>query len=186
MPILGHEPDLFPETLLEEGLPAVSDVSWYAMYTLSRREKDLMRRLKAQNIAYYGPMAPTRKRSPAGRVRVSYLPLFTGYVFVCGTPVDRYNAVATGCISKCLDVLDPDELREDLKQIRLLIEKGGDVRPEPKPMVGRPARVISGPMMGAEGTVSQVLSRHRLTVLVTFMQQGASVTVDEADLEFLD
>ncbi len=185
MPILAHEPDLYPETLLERDI-AADQVNWYAMYTISRREKDLMRRLRAQNIAYYGPMAEFRKRSPAGRIRVSYLPLFTGYVFVCGTNVDRYNAVSTGCVSKCLDVLEPEALQEDLKRIRLLVQKGNDVRPEPKPVVGRRARIITGPMTGAEGTVSRAHSQHRLTVMVTFMQQGASVLVDEADVEFLD
>ena len=83
MPILNQEPDIFPENLLsapEEGSP--SD-GWFAIYTLSRREKELMRRLRAQNIAHYGPMVPKRTRSPGGRIRTSYVPLFAGYVFVC-------------------------------------------------------------------------------------------------------
>ena len=45
--------------------------------------------------------------------------------------------------------------------------------------------VKTGAMKGLKGTITKVNSQHRLTVLVNFMQQGASVIVDEADVELL-
>ncbi|MCA9059780.1 MAG: hypothetical protein KDA85_14835 [Planctomycetaceae bacterium] len=186
MPILSKEPSLYPDDLLNENRTFNPDESWFAMYTLARHEKELVRKLRAQKIAHYCPLAESRKRSPSGRIRVSYLPLFTGYVFVCGTEVQRSDAVATGCISRCLNVTDGDDLRDDLRRILLLTEKGNEVRPEPKPLVGRRAVVKVGAMKGAVGTVTKEHGGHRLTVLVRFMQQGASVQIDEADLEFLD
>ena len=45
--------------------------------------------------------------------------------------------------------------------------------------------VKNGAMKGLKGTITKALSQHRLTVLVNFMQQGASVIVDEADVELL-
>lgn len=185
MPILAKEPDMFPETLLDQ--PAVGiDESWFAMYTLARHEKELMRKLRPLNIAHYGPMVQQRKRSPQGRIRTSYVPLFTGYVFVRGDEVARHEAVSTGCISRCLPVADAELLLGDLKQIRQLIERGSDIRPEPRPLTGRPAIVKTGAMVGLKGTITKVHSQHRLTVVVNFMQQGASVLVDEADVEILD
>jgi transcriptional antiterminator RfaH len=184
MPILASEPDLFPDDLLEQELSAA--MQWYVMYTLSRREKELMRQLRAKGIAHYGPIAEQRRRSPSGRVRTSYVPLFAGYVFVYGTEEDRYNAIATGCISKCIEVTDGELLQQDLKRIWTLLTEGQDVRPELQPVVGRRARVISGPMTGSEGTITRAQSQHRLTIMVQFMQQGASVVIDEADIEFLD
>jgi transcriptional antiterminator RfaH len=83
-------------------------------------------------------------------------------------------------------VADAEELMSDLKQIRQLIEQGPDVRPEPRPLTGRRAIVKTGAMAGLKGTITKVHSQHRLTVVVNFMQQGASVLVDEADLEILD
>ncbi|MBC7964707.1 MAG: antitermination protein NusG [Fuerstia sp.] len=184
MPILAHEPDMFPESLLDQ--PAESpDESWFAMYTLARQEKDLMRKLRPLNIAHYGPMIQQRKRSPQGRIRTSYVPLFTGYVFVRGDEVARHNAVSTGCISRCLSVTESEELVDDLRRIRQLVIAGSEVRPEPKPLVGRMAIVRNGAMKGLRGTITKTLSQHRLTVLVNFMQQGASVIVDEADIELL-
>lgn len=184
MPILAKEPDIYPESLLDQ--PAESpDDSWFAMYTLARQEKELMRKLRPLNIAHYGPMIQQRKRSPQGRIRTSYVPLFIGYVFVRGDEVARHDAVSTGCISRCLPVTEFEKLVEDLRCIRQLVVAGSEVRPEPKPLVGRRAMVKNGAMKGLTGTITKALSQHRLTVLVNFMQQGASVIVDEADVELL-
>ena len=185
MPILEKEPDLFPPDLLDRTDLVPQDESWFAMYTLSRREKELMRKLRPLNIAHYGPMIQQRKRSPQGRIRVSYGPLFTGYVFIRGDEVARHDAVSTGCVSRCLRVVDPTELMLDLARIRQLLETGAEVQPEPKPLLGRAAIVRSGAMAGLKGTITKVHSQHRLTVMVNFMQQGASVLVDEADVELL-
>ncbi len=187
MPILGEEPDLYPEHLLDSPEIAVPDGDWYVIYTLSRREKDLMRRLRVQKIAHYGPIVPRRTRSPQGRVRTSFVPLFAGYVFVCGTEEDRYNTVATGCVSKCLTVTEPEQLVEDLSRIRLLEEHGEDIQAEIRPTVGQKARIVRGPLKERElvGSITQVNSKHRLTIMVNFLQQGASITVDEADIELI-
>ncbi|MEI7699182.1 MAG: transcription termination/antitermination NusG family protein [Planctomycetia bacterium] len=185
MPILAREPDLYPDDLLAGGIVTPADESWFAMYTMARREKDLMRRLRQQQIAYYGPMIENRSRSPQGRIRTSWVPLFAGYVFVRGDEVDRHETVSTGCVSRCLRVTMPEELVADLQQIRLLLEKGSEVRPEPRPVVGRTAVIKRGAMAGMRGTVTKANSSHRITVLVNFMQQGASMVVDEADVDLL-
>jgi len=186
MPILAKEPDIYPHELLEADTECPDGQKWFVIHTLSRREKELMRRLRTFKIAHYSPLAESRKRSPAGRIRTSYLPLFPGYVFIRANEDDRYRTVATGCVSNCLEVVDADELIDDLRRIQLLNQAGADIRPEPTPLVGRKAMVITGPMTGVEGTITQQHSQHRLTVVVTFMQQGASVTIDEADVNLLD
>ncbi|MCH2213146.1 MAG: hypothetical protein MK110_17710 [Fuerstiella sp.] len=186
MPILANEPDIFPDNLLNQNGQSSEGIEWYAIHTLSRREKELMRRLRSQKISHYCPLAETRKRSPAGRIRTSYLPLFRSYVFVRGKEEDRYKAVATGCVANCLEVVESEQLVADLRRIRLLNQEGSDVRPEPVPLVGQNAIVVSGPLIGVRGTITEIHSQHRLTVLVSFMQQGASVTIDEADVELTD
>lgn len=187
MPILGKEPDLFPEHLLEDPLEVNPDGEWFAIYTMSRREKDLMRRLRAQKIAHYGPLVPQRKKSPQGRVRTSYLPLFSGYLFVYGTEEDRYNTVSTGCVSKCINVNEHEQLVTDLRQIRLLEDYGQDLQAEVRPTVGQLARIVRGPLKDKElvGTIVKVKNNHRLIVMVNFLQQGASIVVDEADVELM-
>ena len=101
MPILKREDDIFPSDLLEnDSILTDSDRKWWCIYTISRREKDLMRKLASLKIAHYGPVIPKRYRSPSGRLRTSYVPLFPNYVFMWGNEEDRYQAMTTNCISR--------------------------------------------------------------------------------------
>ena len=123
MPILKREDDIYPENLLtDESLLAESGRSWWCVYTLSRREKEFMRRLVALEIPHYGPMVPKRFRSPNGRLRTSFIPLFPNYVFLFGNDQDRYQAMTTNCVSQCNPVDDSQRLVSDLRQIRSVID----------------------------------------------------------------
>ena len=60
MPILPRQRDLFPADLLTADPPAGDELPrWVAFYTLSRREKDLMRKLEAAGVPFYAPLDPT-------------------------------------------------------------------------------------------------------------------------------
>ena len=85
MPILPREPDTFPGDLLDQAAPGSASVApWWAVYTLPRREKQLVRRLREMGIAHYLPLVKRRSRSRSGRVRISHVPLFANYAFVRG------------------------------------------------------------------------------------------------------
>ena len=187
MPILPPEPDLFPNNLLDDW-PVESDEQskWWALYTLARREKDLMRRLKAMNVGFYGPMCPRKNRSPSGRVRVSHVPLFSGYVFLCGSDEDRIKALTTNCISRTLSVNNASAFVSDLRNIRKLIESDAPLTPESRLEPGARVRVRNGPLQGVEGTVIQRRGKERLLVAVKFLQQGASVALEDFRVEPLD
>ena len=78
MPILPLETDLHPTNFLEtQANDEDAAKNWWALYTQSRREKDLMRRLMAGGASFYSPIIPKRTRSPQGRLRTSY------QLFVC-------------------------------------------------------------------------------------------------------
>jgi transcriptional antiterminator RfaH len=184
MPILPREADLFPAGLLDE--PAGDEArggQWWAMYTLARREKELMRRLRGLQIGFYSPLIHKRSRSPGGRVRESYVPLFASYVFVYGTPADREKSLATNCISRSLAVPDPARLVSDLRQIRRLIDLDAPLTVEARIEPGRRVRVRSGPMAGLEGTVIKRRGRDWLVVAVEFLGQGASVLLEDFQVE---
>lgn len=183
MPILDQEPDIFPDDLLEQ--PIEAEQSWWAVYTMSRQEKQLMRKLRALEIPHYSPTIMRRYKSPAGRIRTTYLPLFANYVFMRGDEEDRYNTVSTGCVSQCVVVNEPAELVTDLRQIRDLINVGAPLAPEARLEPGDHVRVKSGPMAGFEGSVIQRDGQQRLVVSVRFMNQGASAVLDDCQLEFV-
>ncbi len=186
MPILKQEPCQYPESLFAGDLPESDEVCWLVLHTLPRREKSLLRKLQALQIWHYGPVVPQRQRSPAGRIRTSYRPLFPGYVFVYCNRNDQLRCLETGDIANCLPVGDDQRLYLELRQIWKMLQTDSDVTPQPVPQTGQTARVVSGPLAGLTGTVTAVDGRHRLTLMVSFMQQGASVTVDLADLQIVE
>lgn len=184
MPILPQEPDVYPEDLFDQnGAVESSDVQWWALYTLARREKDLMRRLRGLKVPFYGPLAPKKTRSASGRVRVSYIPLFPGYVFVCGDEEHRRLALTTNCISRVLPVPDTVELMHDLQQVRQLILSDAPLSPESRLQAGMRVRVRSGVLAGVEGVVIKRHGKDRLLVAVEFLQQGASVSLEDYEVE---
>jgi Transcription termination factor nusG len=177
MPLLAQEIDLFPSQLLVD--PPVEG-TWWAMYTLARREKELMRRLLSQRIAFYGPVFEQVYRSPAGRLRSSFLPLFPNYVFIHG---DEYSAIATGCVSRCLAIPDQTGLWEDLRVVDHLLNSGLDITAESQLLPGQSVRVKNGPLTGQLGRIIERRGQTRLLVTVNFLQQGASVEIEGFDLE---
>ena len=142
-----------------------------------------MRRLRALDIPFYSPLVAKRTRSPSGRVRESYVPLFASYVFVFGSEAERHKALTTNCISRCLTVSDAGQLVSDLRQIRRLIELDAPLTIEARIEPGRRVRVRSGPMMGMEGTVVKRRGKAWLVVAVEFLQQGASVLLEDFQVE---
>ena len=145
-----------------------------------------MRRLRGLQIAHYGPLVKKRNRSPSGRIRMSYIPLFAGYVFLCGGESARYQAMTTNCISRCLDVDDREQLLHDLRQIRRLILSDTPMTPESRIQPGTQVRIRSGSLAGMEGTVLKRRGGDRLLIAVKFLQQGASVQLEDFQVEPID
>lgn len=183
MPILNYEPDCFPSDLLTH---FESGQSWWLCYTRARQEKQLMRCLREVAIGHYSPVIGRRYRSPAGRLRESFSPLFANYVFLCGDEQARYQAVSTGCISRVIPVTNTQSFVEDLRQIQRLIETGAPLSPEARIESGDRVRVKSGQFAGFEGVVIRRAQQTCLIVEVRFMNQGASVALDDCQLEVIE
>ena len=112
------------------------------------------------------------------------MPLFPNYVFVCVTEFQHYDALTTNCVCRQIKVTDGMELASDLRRIHNLIELGHPLTPESCLPKGVAVRVRSGPFAGFEGTiVRRENNETRLLVAVTFMRQGASVVLDDCQLE---
>ena len=127
-----------------------------------------------------------RYRSPGGRARSSYLPLFPNYVFLSGDEETLYEAVATGCVSRCLAVKDPAAFVKDLRQFQQLLSVGAALTPEARLEPGMWVRVKTGPFKGIEGVVMERRANRRLLVMVNYIQRGASMDLGDCELERLD
>ncbi len=163
-----------------------SQHTWWVLYCLAQKEKKLMRWLRARKIGFYCPLYEKRWRAGGGRLRKSYLPLFSSYVFLYGDEADRYTALTSGCVSRCLAVPAPEQLTADLQRICQAIRSGRPLVPEKELVAGRRVRVRSGHLSGIEGVILRREGQTRLLVAVDFIQQGASLEVDECELELID
>lgn len=181
MPILKREADMHPDDLLDS--PRATSQPWWAVYTLARQEKKLMRELQAQDVAFYAPVIARRYRSPNGRLRTSYEPLFSNYVFVCGDEEARYTAVCTGCVSRVMPIPQTEELVVDLRQIHQLILSDAPLSPESRLEPGQRVRIRNGPFAGYEGVIVRREKEVRLQVYVRFMEQGVSVSIEDCQAD---
>jgi transcription antitermination factor NusG len=174
---------MYPAELLGNASSDGGGAPWWVLYTMSRREKELMRRLRGMDVSFYCPLIARKNRSPSGRVRTSYVPLFPGYVFLQGGDQQRHLALTTNCISRTLPVVDVRQLVHDLRQIQRLIQSDTPLSPEARIQPGQRVRVKNGPLRGMEGLVVKRHTGDRLIVVVEFLRQGASVAVGDFQVE---
>jgi transcriptional antiterminator RfaH len=190
MPILPKQRDVFPGSLLEGGeadplgkAAAAPDAHWIAFYTLARREKDLMRKLEAASVPFYAPLVRRRLHTAGGRVRHSYVPLFAGYVFAPVDDEQRRDALATNTVARWISIADERMLVGDLRAIKRLVDSEFPLTPEARLEAGHLVRVRSGALRGVEGVVVKRRGEQRLVVAVRFLNQGASIELEDVDLE---
>ena len=185
MPILAPEPSLYPEDLLDGAACDPANRQWWVLYTKARQEKAVARELLGFNVPFYLPIVAKTSIWRGRRVR-SHVPLFSGYVFLFGSDEERVRALMTNRISRVLTVYDPESLEHDLRQISGLIATKMPLTPEARLVPGDRVRVRYGPFEGLEGTVLRRGGETRLLVSVNFLQQGASVEIDDFMLEPID
>lgn len=183
MPLLPLEPYVFPVGLLTDSQPSCAQgEAWQVLHTRPRAEKALARRCLERRQSFFLPLCAREKRLPRG-IQKSYIPLFAGYVFYHGTREDASRLLETNLIANVLRITDQNGLREDLQRIYRLIQTGRTLTPESRLQPGAQVRVISGPLMGLRGSIIRNNKTAKLTVMVSFLQQGASLEIDSAMVE---
>jgi transcriptional antiterminator RfaH len=178
MPILAAEPDCFPDTLFDSNAATEDGLVWWVAHTRPRQEKCLARRLFAEQVPFYAPTAPKRNMV-RGRVKLAYVPLFPGYVFLRATAVDRAWVRTTGRAASMLAVSDQERLWHDLRQVAKLMGTGRPVFPEDRIEPGALVQVRSGPLAGLTGTVVRSGSSRRFVVQVNFIQRGVAIEIED-------
>ncbi len=179
---MSQTPDSYPEQLLEELLPKPPERQWWALHTKPRQEKCLARELFVQCIPYYLPLVKCTNCYHGRRVS-SYKPLFTSYLFLFGTEQERVEALKTNRVVQNLRVHDHELLVRNLKHLKQLIRSGAPLTVENRLTSGNRVRIKSGSMAGLEGVVLKRHGETRLLVSVDFLQKGASVAIDDFQVE---
>jgi len=158
---------------------------WWAIYTRARNEKIVAAFLDAAEVSYFLPIV-RHGRSTRARVQYVDLPLFPGYLFICGDSHARLAALKTNRVAKVLEVSDQEKLKSDLAQIHRLLDSGEPVDLFPNLCRGARCRVRSGVLAGLEGVVLRRRGMWRVYISVEFIGQSAELEVDSAMVEIID
>ncbi len=158
---------------------------WWVGHTKARAEKALAWGLLKRNIGYFLPLID-RVTISGGRKRHVMLPLFSSYVFFCGSEEDRYAAMTTDHLARTISVSDQELLTLELSSIEKALAGKAKLDPYPFAAVGRRCRVRSGPFEGLEGVVVRRNNVARLVLHISILAQGAAIELDADLLEPAD
>ena len=157
--------------------------TWWAAYTKPRFEKAFAWDLFSHGIGYFLPMREKIIFSGARKRRLM-VPLFTSYVFFCGTESERYTALTTNRLCQTIDIVDQDGLIEELVSIEKALLSKAVIDQYPRLPIGSRCRIVSGPMMGIEGVIIERKdAKARMVLEVAILGQGAVVEIDADILE---
>src|SRR5690349_13644039 len=147
MPLLGLEPFVYPEGLLDSASATAGPAKWWALHTRPRAEKTLARRFLDHSVPFFLPVCQRQWRN-RGRLFRSYLPLFPGYVFLHGDAESRLTALETNLVAHTLAADDQHQLHADLHRVYQLITSGAAITPEDRLEPGDRVELIKGPFAG--------------------------------------
>lgn len=184
MPVLECEQWILPENLFDESFGESDRHNrWRVIHTRSRCEKSLARILAKNEIRFFLPVYEQKKKYQRRLVH-SWLPLFSGYLFIHCDNGDLQNAaVRSQCVS-CLEVADQKEFFDQLTGIHRLVRSGRNLSPEAHLSPGQFVEITNGPLKGCRGKLirRQGSNDFRFTMEVNFIQQGVSVEVESTDI----
>ena len=159
-------------------------MSWFALYTRPRHEKQVFEDLSGRGIEAFLPTYKVRRRW-SDRYKIVEEPLFKNYLFVKLT-IERYHETLRpyGAVSfvKCDD--RPAEIPDvEVESIRRLVTSELPYNPHPYLKVGRKVRVKTGPLEGCEGILTRKKGLARLVLSVHLLQQSVVAEVDADAVE---
>lgn len=150
---------------------------WWIAHTKSRNEKAFASDLLHLQIPYYLPMIP-QVRFSGGRKRKVLQPLFSGYVFFCGTNEQRYQAMRTNRLCQTLNIPNQHVFIRELTNLHAGMQADKEISLWSGLARGQRCRISSGPCKGLEGHIIQKRSATILVLQVSILGQGAAIEID--------
>jgi transcription termination/antitermination protein NusG len=158
--------------------------TWWVAHTKSRNEKALAWQMHKKNISYFLPLTE-KVYKKSRRVMRSMLPLFSGYVFFCGSEEDRLEVLKTNRVASLLEVKDQHHLIDELSPIEKALQSGAVLAPYNYIKAGQLCKVIAGPLMGTEGLAVSEQNKTRLVLQVDILGKATCLEIDAALLEIV-
>jgi transcription antitermination factor NusG len=159
---------------------------WYAVYTSANHEKRVAEQIARRSVESFLPQYAAVRRWKDRRVRLN-LPLFPGYVFVRMRLRDRLSVLQIPSVVRLVGFNgSPTALPDDeVEALRNGLARKIRANPHPYLVVGRPVRIIHGPLTGFEGILVRRKNSVRVVVSFDLIRSSIAVDIDMADLQSL-
>ncbi len=161
--------------------------TWYAVFTMSRHEKQIAWHLGQREIESFLPLYKTKHRWKNRCVVDMELPLFPNYVFVRIDPQQRVQVLrvpsVVSIVSAGREPLPvPDHYISGLRNGLL----ANGIEPHPGLDVGDRVRITAGAMADMVGVLDRQKSGFRVVLRLEMIGRSVAVEVDLADIEPAD
>ena len=168
-------------------MPFCDTKHWFALQVVPRHEKAVDTILGHNGCEHLLPTCKIRRRW-SDRVKTVEEPLFPGYVF-CRS--QRSLIEMARSVPGIIRIVSfggkphpvPDEEIDALKRIGCV---ENDVRPFPYLNVGQKVQVITGPLLGITGIITEFKKRCWLVMSVDFIMKSVSVEIERSEVALVN
>lgn len=160
--------------------PDPNNQAWFALAVIPRKEKSVVKALRAKGFEAFLPLQVVRRRW-SDRMQDVELPLFPGYVFCRLDPVQRMPILRIPAVHAILgDRTAPESVPDsEIEALRVACNSGIDAVPCPFLAVGAKVRIAEGPLSGIDGILVEAKPT-RLVLSVSLLQRSVSLEIDRA------
>lgn len=158
-----------------------TSADWLAIHVRPRTEKRIAAEMLSAGVDYFLPVRERRYVS-GGRRRISLLPLFPSYVFARPAAEQLPQLYAWSAVVRLVRDPDTHRLHRQLASLEQLLLHDRGCELHPALTVGKPVRVVRGPLAGVEGIIIRWETGYQLRVGISLLGQSVGVPVDVADV----
>jgi transcription antitermination factor NusG len=160
-------------------------MAWYADNTRSRHEYKANSGILQKSLTTFLPEIEVWSKRKDRKKKI-FIPIFPGYIFVESPNLDNETKLAILKTPGVVRILGKKENSEPLPvpenqilSLKRLLDKKADVFTLQYPKAGEPARIISGPFAGIEGTViSSDIETELFVISIDLLQRSVAIKLE--------
>jgi transcription antitermination factor NusG len=166
----------------EAAFPAARALkSWFAVFTYPRHEKRVAEQCVSYGLEALLPLYRVKRRWKNRQTVTLEMPVFPNYLFVKLDTTERTPVLGLRGVAGIVGGLGSSIPESYMEALRTGTELGR-IFPHRDPIVGEKVRIVSGPLAGVEGVLTQVRSELRVALSIEMIRQSVSIEVSREEI----